>query len=47
MPSHLLFLESSEDTNVERRDSTGEVGGNKGDFFMKKIEFLIHILIKI
>lgn len=47
MPSHLLVLESFEDTNVERKDSTGEIGGNKGDFFMKKMEFLIHILIRI
>lgn len=28
-----IFSESFEDTDVERKDSTGEAGGNKGDFF--------------
>lgn len=47
VPSRLLFLESFEDANVEREDSTIEMGGNKGDFLMKKVEFLIHILIRM
>lgn len=28
-----IFSESFDNTNVERKDSTGEVGENKGDFF--------------
>lgn len=28
-----IFSESFDDTDVERKDSAGEVGGNKGDFF--------------
>lgn len=36
MFSHLSFLGSFEDINVERKDSTGETGGNKGDFFCEE-----------
>lgn len=28
-----IFSESFDDTDVERKDSTGEIGGNKGDSF--------------
>lgn len=31
-----IFSESFDDTDVERKDSTGEVGGNKGDFFLEE-----------
>lgn len=31
-----IFSESFDDTDVERKDSTGELGGNKGDFFSEK-----------
>lgn len=36
VPPHLLFLETFEDISVERKDSTGEVEGNKGDFFFNE-----------
>lgn len=31
-----IFLESFDNTDVERKDSLGEIGGNKGDYFTEE-----------